>query len=84
MLLPNKVGSPFSLNNIRQDLEMSHDTAKTWLEVLTRLYFCYAIKPFVSKLARSLEKVPKVYMRDWTSVSEPAACFENMVAGHIL
>jgi len=39
-------------------------SAKTRLEALTRLYFCYAIKPFVSKLARSLEKVPKVYMRE--------------------
>ena len=84
LLLPNKVGSPFSLNNLRQDLEISHDTAKTWLEVLTRLYFCYALKPFVIKLARSLTKEPKVYLWDWTSVSDPAARFENMVAGHLL
>jgi len=84
LLLPNKVGSPFSLNKLRQDLEISHDTAKTWLEVLTGLYFCYAIKPFVIKLARSLKKEPKVYLWDWTSVSDPAARFENMVAGHLL
>jgi predicted AAA+ superfamily ATPase len=82
-ILPSRVGSPFSLNNVRMDLEISHETAKLWLETLHRLYFCYSLKPFVTKLGRSLTKEPKLYLWDWASVEDPAARFENMVASHL-
>ncbi len=82
-LLPSRVGSPFSLNNLRQDLEIAHDTAKVWLEALIRLYYCYPVRPFTTKQGRSLTKEPKIYMWDWTSVEDPAARFENIVAGHL-
>lgn len=82
-MLPERVGSPFSLNNLRQDMEIAHDTAKSWLQVLTHLYYCFAIKPFATKAGRSLSKEPKLYMWDWSSVEDPAARFENMVASHL-
>jgi predicted AAA+ superfamily ATPase len=82
-MLPERVGSPFSLNYLRQDLEIAHDTAKSWLQVLTHLYYCFAIKPFATKAGRSLSKEPKLYMWDWSSVGDPAARFENMVASHL-
>lgn len=82
-ILPNRVGSPFSLNNLRQDLEVAHDTAKSWLDTLIHLYYCYPIQPFSTKAGRSLTKEPKLYMWDWASVEDPAARFENMVGSHL-
>jgi predicted AAA+ superfamily ATPase len=82
-ILPSRVGSPFSLNNLRQDLEVAHDTAKSWLETLIHLYYCYPLRPFATKSGRSLTKEPKMYMWDWASVEDPAARFENMVASHL-
>lgn len=82
-MLPSRVGSPFSLNNLRQDLEIAHETAKSWLGTLFHLYYCYPLRPFATKLGRSLSKEPKLYMWDWASVEDPAARFENMVAGHL-
>lgn len=82
-ILPGRVGSPFSLNNLRQDLEIAHGTAKSWLETLIHLYYCYPVPPFATKSGRSLTKEPKLYMWDWASVEDPAARFENMVASHL-
>jgi predicted AAA+ superfamily ATPase len=82
-ILPGRVGSPFSLNNLRQDLEIAHGTAKSWLDTLIHLYYCYPVPPFATKSGRSLTKEPKLYMWDWASIEDPAARFENMVASHL-
>jgi predicted AAA+ superfamily ATPase len=83
-LLPERVGSPLSLNNLREDLEVSHKAVSHWLEILERLYHAVRIRPFVSKHVRSLRKMPKAYLWDWTLVEEPGARFENLVAMHLL
>jgi predicted AAA+ superfamily ATPase len=35
--LPSKVGSPLSLKSIREDLEVSHDAVKNWLEIFDKM-----------------------------------------------
>ncbi len=83
-MLPEKVGSLFSLNSLREDLEVAYNTVADWMEVLERFYFHYRIYPFHSKLFRSLKKEPKLYLWDWSEVPGPAARFENFVASHLL
>ncbi len=36
--LPNRVGSPLSLKNIRELLQVAHDTIERWLSILERVY----------------------------------------------
>jgi uncharacterized protein len=84
LLLPERVGSPLSQNSLREDLGVAFDTVKSWLDVLERLYYCYRLRPFTSRLARSLTKENKLYLWDWTEVDDPGARFENMVASHLL
>ena len=40
-LLPEQVGSLFSINSLVQYLEVSQATVKTWLEYLKELYFLF-------------------------------------------
>lgn len=84
ILLPMKVGGLLSLNSLREDLAVAHDTVRSWLEALERLYFCHRISPFSKRLARSLKKEQKLYLWDWSEVEGEAARFENMVAGHLV
>jgi hypothetical protein len=84
LLLPGRVGSPLSVNALREELEVGHDTVAAWIELLERLYYCYRIRPYTRRIARSLRKEPKLYLWDWSQVEEPAARFENMVASHLL
>jgi predicted AAA+ superfamily ATPase len=84
LLLPERVGSPLSVNALREELEVGHDTVSAWLDALERLYFCFRISPYSRRLARALKKERKLYLWDWSVVGSPAARFENMVASHLL
>ena len=82
--LPQRVGSPLSLNALREDLQVSHPTVARWLEVLERLYAIYRVAPFGAARLRAVSKAQKHYHFDWTVVADPAARFENLVASHLL
>jgi predicted AAA+ superfamily ATPase len=83
-LLPERVGAPLSLNALREDLEVAPKTIGHWMNVFEHLYFVYRIKPFASRAVRSLKKMPKAYLWDWSLVDDRGPRFENLVANHLL
>ncbi|HLA76302.1 MAG TPA: ATP-binding protein [Vicinamibacteria bacterium] len=83
-MLPERVGSPLSLNALREDLEVSHRALTHWMEILERLYHVFRVRPFAGPRARVLKKMPKAYLWDASLVPEPAARFENLVGLHLL
>jgi predicted AAA+ superfamily ATPase len=82
--LPNRVGSPLSVNSLANDLEADFKTIRRWLEVLGSLYYSYQIAPYGSAKIRAVKKEQKLYMWDWSQVEKPGLRFENMVASHLL
>lgn len=82
--LANRVGSPLSIENLRQDLDKSHPTIKRWLDILEALYVCYRISPYGAPKIRAVKKEQKLYLWDWAQVEEPGFRFENLVASHLL
>lgn len=82
--LPELVGSPLSINALREDLEVSHRTLGKWLDILERLYSLFRVTPFGAPKLRAVKKARKHYHFDWTLVREPGLRFENLVAAHLL
>ncbi len=82
-MLAERVGSLLSVEGLARDLEVSHPTAKRWLEWLARLYLVYLVRPHARGVARGLRKQPKVYLWEWSAVHAPGPRFENLVAGHL-
>jgi predicted AAA+ superfamily ATPase len=82
--LPELVGSPLSVNALREDLQLSHKTVANWLLILERLYAVFRLAPFGSPTLRAVKKAQKHYHFDWSLVEAPAARFENLVASHLL
>lgn len=82
--LPELVGSPLSLNALRQDLQVSHKTVAHWMDVLERLYAVFRIPPFGAPRIRAITKAQKHYHFDWSVVAEDPQRFENLVASHLL
>lgn len=82
-LLPGRIGSPLSVNALREDLGVAFDTARSWLETLQRLYYLFELRPFAGKLARTLRREGKVYLFDHTQIEDEGARFENLVALHL-
>jgi predicted AAA+ superfamily ATPase len=83
-LLPARVGSPLSVANLREDLQVDHKTVERWLQILENLYVCFRISPFGVPRIRAVKKERKLYLWDWSSVDDPGARFENLVAGQLL
>lgn len=83
-LLPERVGSLFSINSIREDLEAGFNTVKLWLAYLKELYYLYEVKPWHRSIPRALKKEGKIYFWDFSEVPNRAARFENLVANHLL
>ncbi len=83
-LLPARVGSVLSLNNLRQDLQVSFETAERWIMILENIYYCYRLSPFGLPRLRTAKKEKKLYLWDWSQCETDGARFENLVASHLL
>jgi predicted AAA+ superfamily ATPase len=48
------------------------------------MYYCYLIRPWFRNVPKSLRKQPKVYLWDWSTVTDQGARYENFIASHLL
>lgn len=79
-LLPSKIGSPLSINSLREDLELNFMTVKNYIRYLLLTYVLFEISPYTKKNTRLVKKEKKVYFYDWVMVPHEGARFENFVA----
>ncbi len=82
--LPELVGSPLSLNALREDLQVSHKTITRWVDVLEGLYALFRLSPFGAPRIRAIKKAQKHYHFDWTLIQDPALRLENLAASALL
>ncbi len=82
--LPELVGSPLSINALREDLQVSHKTVANWISILERLYALFRLAPFGAPRIRAVKKEQKHYHFDWSVAPENSQRLENLVASHLL
>ncbi len=82
--LPERVGSPLSIKNLKEDLEVSHETVERWICILESLFVCFRILPFGPPRIRAVKKEKKLYLYNWTSIEKEGPRFENLVASQLL
>ena len=82
-LLPGKVGSPLSINSLREDLQVAYATVREWMTVLQNLYVCFRVPPYSRNISRSLTKESKYYLFDWLPIEKQGPLIENIVAVHL-
>ena len=84
-LLRGKVGSPVSYTSIAEDVGISPNTVKKYIQILEALYIIFRLAPFSNNIARSLLKEPKIYFFDTGLVKgDDGIKFENFVATCLL
>lgn len=84
-LLREKVGSPISYSSIAEDVAISPNTVKKYIQILEALYIVFRVTPFSKNIARSLLKEPKIYFFDTGLIKgDLGAKFENFVAGCLM
>ena len=82
--LPNRVGAPLSIKNLKEVLQVAHDTVERWITILEKMYVCFRISPFGAPRIRAVKKEQKLYLFDWSQVSTTGERFENFVACQLL
>jgi predicted AAA+ superfamily ATPase len=57
-------GQTWNSSAIAKSLDISHTTARSYLDILTDSYVMRQLPPFVTNLKKRVVKAPKVYLRD--------------------
>ena len=82
--LPNRIGAPLSVKNLKELLQVAHETVERWLKIFERMYYCFRIPPYGPPKVRAVKKEQKLYLWDWAIVPEPGLKFENFIASQLL
>lgn len=85
-MLRERVGKPVNYDNLAQELGIAAPTARTWITLLENLYIVFLLRPYSSRIARSIRKERRVFFYDCASAYDESggAQLENMVACSLL
>lgn len=82
--LVRQSGSLVSYSNLANEINVSVDTVRRWISTLESLYFSFSIRPWFTNIPKSLRKQPKIYIWDWSLITDPGSRNENFIACHLL
>ncbi len=83
-ILKNQAACALNYHSLSQKVGVSLDTIRRWSQVLKSFYYCFTLSPWSKNISRSLIKEPKLYLWDWSLVSDIGHRLENLVASHLL
>jgi len=69
---------------LANEINVSVDTVKRWIDILSRLHYGFTIRPWFRNVAKALRKEPKWMLRDWSGIADPGDRAETMVGCHLL
>lgn len=78
--IPERIGSPLSLNSLKEDLAVSHSAIRTYIKSLELCYITFFVTPYSKKISRAVKKEKKCYLYDWSLIKNAAIRFENYLA----
>jgi len=80
-LLRKRVGSPLSYRSLAEDLHVSPNTVRHYVDILETLYIVFLLRPHHKNISRSIQKEPKLYFYDSGYViGDEGVKLENTVA----
>jgi len=83
-ILAERSGQQLIYSNLANEVGIAVDTAKRWIDLLARLHFGFAIRPWYANVTKALRKEPKWFLRDWSGIDDEGQRAETFVACHLL
>jgi len=71
-------------SNLAAEIQVSVDTIRRWIDLLTRTHYGFVVRPWYANVAKALRKEPKWFLRDLSGVADDGARAENLIACHLL
>lgn len=82
--LDDIAGSIVSINSLREDLDVSFDSVRKWLDIFERIFACFRIPPYGPPKLKAVKKERKLYLWDASKPTHEGARLENLIALHLL
>jgi hypothetical protein len=83
-LLAERTAQALVYANLAQEIQVSVDTVKRWVDLLARMHYGFIVRPWFKNVTKSLRKEPKWFLRDWSGVADEGARAETLIACHLL
>ncbi len=83
-LLANRSAHQLIYGNLANDVRVSVDTVRRWVDILRNMHLGFLIRPWFKNVSRSLRKEPKWFLRDWASIKDAGDKAETFVGCHLL
>lgn len=82
-LLRERSGRSLSYSDLANTVNVTVDTARRWVGLLTHLHHGFLVRPWFRNVAKSLRKEPKWYLTDWSGLADVGARAETFLACHL-
>lgn len=83
-LLAHRSAHQVIYSNLANEVRVSVDTVRRWIDMLCKLHLGFLIRPWFKNVSRSLRKEPKWFLRNWAFIEDPGDKAETFVACHLL
>lgn len=78
-----RVKHQVNYTTLADNLNVKEQQVREWIAQLEWHYYCFSIPQWNKKSDISLKKNPKLYLWDWSELSDKGAVYENIVAVHL-
>lgn len=82
-ILAENVACIVNYSQLAKLIRINDETVRAWIEILNSFYFCFTIKPWSKNITRSIIKQPKVFLWDWSNITDIGKRHENFIAVHL-
>ena len=69
---------------LARKLRAAENSVSNWISLLEKVYYSFPVRPWSKNISRSLLKEPKIFLWDWSLISDVGARNENFIASHLL
>ena len=83
-LLQQRSGEQLIFAHLANEVRISQDTARRWVDLLCYLHMGFLLRPWYRNLSKALRKEPKWLLRDWSGIQDEGKRLETLVACHLL
>jgi len=76
--------SALNYSSYARTIRASVESIQRWIVLLQQLSFCFTLRPWTKNISRSIAKEPKIFLSDWSGITDPGKRNENFIACALL
>lgn len=83
-LIKEQSGRLVNFSTLASTIQVSVESIQRWISILESMYYCFLLRPWSINVPKSIRKQPKIYLWDWSLITDKGFRYENFVAAHLL